>query len=383
VIARELLQWDGVGAWAVVKQTRPVDSRFVAAIDEFDRTLDAARDAGSDAASCASELAPIARRIVEESARLGEPEDLISLAFSPQLASRGIDVFEDGAREAGLILQESAVEVARAHDTGYPNARVMALAGLATALNEVGRHAEAEAAARDALDVHEAASGPLRLFGVAAAATARLALAQAAAARGDARSSEAALRRALEEATVGSGPASKGAVQARYQLVTLLERQRRLDESARLVAEDLPRVVAISDLAPGNRNLLAWTVVRVSGLAAVDYESALSLIEPAVAVAPEDAALLNTLGVALYRCGRDEEAIARLSASHERNSAPDGAGAQPADLAFLALAHRRIGNGEAAATWLGAFLKRMNKLGPDAGPENQGFFAEVETAFDA
>ena len=74
------------------------------------------------------------------------------------------------------------------------------------------------------------------------------------------------------------------------------------------------------------------------------------MAEAAIAGSPPDQKRfgLNTLGAALYRAGRSDEAIARLD---ESVKASGGNGA-PADWVFLAMAHHKKGNGEEARRWL-------------------------------
>ena len=73
------------------------------------------------------------------------------------------------------------------------------------------------------------------------------------------------------------------------------------------------------------------------------------MAEAAVAGYPADQkrSALNTLGAALYRAGRIDEAIARLD---ERVEAFGGG--FPADWAFLAMAHHKKGHAEEARRWL-------------------------------
>jgi tetratricopeptide (TPR) repeat protein len=71
-------------------------------------------------------------------------------------------------------------------------------------------------------------------------------------------------------------------------------------------------------------------------------------------VAADQANALNTLGVALYRAGRFEEAIKRLDERVRINNVPE-------DWAFLAMAHHRLGNYDEPRRWLA-------KLGPSPSP---------------
>jgi serine/threonine protein kinase/WD40 repeat protein len=70
-----------------------------------------------------------------------------------------------------------------------------------------------------------------------------------------------------------------------------------------------------------------------------DPVQALGLIQRAVALSPDDATLLNTLGVVLYRNGRLEKARATL----ERSLAAGRGEADAFDLFFLAICHARLG----------------------------------------
>ena len=63
-------------------------------------------------------------------------------------------------------------------------------------------------------------------------------------------------------------------------------------------------------------------------------------------MAPDDAPILNTLGVAEYRVGRYEDALATLTRSNDLLDAPNYA-----DLAFLAMANRQLGRVEEAHAW--------------------------------
>jgi hypothetical protein len=58
---------------------------------------------------------------------------------------------------------------------------------------------------------------------------------------------------------------------------------------------------------------------------------------------------LNTLGIALYRAGRFEEAIQRLE---EAIQARGGGQGHPEDWPFLAMAHHRLGHRDQARRWL-------------------------------
>jgi WD40 repeat protein/tetratricopeptide (TPR) repeat protein len=114
---------------------------------------------------------------------------------------------------------------------------------------------------------------------------------------------------------------------------------------------------------PGLVNTLAWTCV-LAPEALADPGEPVRLAEKAVADQPGGAGVGNTLGVALYRAGKFEEAIRRLNEAGKRRAdarkkQAAGAGASPAegpfaawDWLFLAMAHQRLGHTTEARAWL-------------------------------
>jgi tetratricopeptide (TPR) repeat protein len=80
------------------------------------------------------------------------------------------------------------------------------------------------------------------------------------------------------------------------------------------------------------------------------------------------AAVLNTLGAALYRAGRFDEAIRRLQEGIQLRNGRSVA----QDWAFLAMAHFRLGHRDEARRWLDRFRARP----PVADPAK--FWNELE-----
>jgi WD40 repeat protein/Tfp pilus assembly protein PilF len=77
---------------------------------------------------------------------------------------------------------------------------------------------------------------------------------------------------------------------------------------------------------------------------------------------------LNTLGAALYRAGRYDEAIRRLDEAAQAR----GGASKPEDWGFLAMAHHRLGHPDEARRW----LDRLREHQPSADPAQ--FWAELE-----
>jgi WD40 repeat protein/serine/threonine protein kinase len=98
---------------------------------------------------------------------------------------------------------------------------------------------------------------------------------------------------------------------------------------------------------PAQANTVAWYRVLAPD-AVADHEALVRLAEAALAGHPERGRarsdVLKTLGAALYRAGQFEEAIRRLDESIQTR----GDGGDPRGLAFLALAHHRLGHRDEA-----------------------------------
>jgi WD40 repeat protein len=148
---------------------------------------------------------------------------------------------------------------------------------------------------------------------------------------------------------------------------------------ARLEADDdldpALRATAVSlALARGDQlnylNSEAWGTVRQAGRPPAELAEALRKAELVARLRPDDYGFLNTLGVAQYRAGRLEEAVATLRRCEEMYRERRGT-AHPIDVAVLAMARRRLGKDEEAR----ADLERMRAL--LGAPEHA---ADVETA---
>lgn len=100
-------------------------------------------------------------------------------------------------------------------------------------------------------------------------------------------------------------------------------------------------------------NFVAWTCVLAPD-AVEDYEPVVALSEKAVHAKPENDQYLNTLGAILYRAGRYDEAIERLTELDRRRETADGAvQSSPAyTWYFLAMAHQKAGNEDQAREYL-------------------------------
>jgi len=104
-------------------------------------------------------------------------------------------------------------------------------------------------------------------------------------------------------------------------------------------------LIALAEQQPEDWNRLnnaSWTAASHPGLEPSAYLRAVRLAEGACRLDPNNGLSLNTLGVARYRAGRYQDAVADLSRSLKLN-APRFGGPTPSDLAFLAMARHKLG----------------------------------------
>jgi tetratricopeptide (TPR) repeat protein len=109
-------------------------------------------------------------------------------------------------------------------------------------------------------------------------------------------------------------------------------------------------------------NDVAWACALGPG-ATPDPGVPVRLAEVALRDGPESFRdiYLNTLGAALYRAGRYDEAIRRLQEGIERR----GGASLPEDWPFLAMAHHRLGHQSEARRWLDKLREHRPNESPD------------------
>jgi WD40 repeat protein len=133
---------------------------------------------------------------------------------------------------------------------------------------------------------------------------------------------------------------------------------------------------------PNHLNNLGWSQVRQPGRGKSAYALALRQARRACELEPDNWHFLNTLGVAQYRVGQYQEAVATLARS-DKVSVERTRESTPADLAFLALAHARLGQDREAR----AVLERLRQLMAGqrwaGNAEARGFLAEAEAGLQA
>jgi Flp pilus assembly protein TadD len=114
---------------------------------------------------------------------------------------------------------------------------------------------------------------------------------------------------------------------------------------------------------------VSWRVVASADAAPNSYATALRQAQIACRLKADDWACLNTLGVALYRNGRFQEAMDALLRSDHIYSVTKK-GHRPTDLAFLAMAQFQLGRKEKARALLNE-LRLLMKQPQWSGDEDE------------
>jgi WD40 repeat protein len=166
-----------------------------------------------------------------------------------------------------------------------------------------------------------------------------------------------------------------------YQFKDELIEQLRVDSthSEPVRAAALAIIEPLAD-DPEPLDVLSWGVVRAADGRRDDYLRALHRAEAAVRLAPENGTYAKTLGVALYRIGRYEQALEALRRATALNTA-NGSRSTPAEVAFVAMAHHRLGHAVEARAGLDALRIRMRD--PEAAKDQDSqIFHEAEALID-
>jgi WD40 repeat protein/predicted Ser/Thr protein kinase len=139
-------------------------------------------------------------------------------------------------------------------------------------------------------------------------------------------------------------------------------------------------VTVICGLLLGQAETVAFGYAMV-GVSNIRYELPLWQAKTACRLAPDDGEYWNTLGILQYGAGKYQEALATLERADKLNSRSKR-GRQPADLAFLAMSHFKLGQKEKAQTEL-AELRQLMKQPRWSAPRHgsnweQSFFEKAE-----
>jgi serine/threonine protein kinase/Flp pilus assembly protein TadD len=137
------------------------------------------------------------------------------------------------------------------------------------------------------------------------------------------------------------------------------EAEQALLQALALVRADIDKVVATGGYArqlASIHNDLAWLRATRPDEPFRNVPAALESARQAVALDPKIGNYWNTLGVAQFRAGQCQEAVATLHKSMELRRGGDSL-----DWFFLAMAHERLGNHDEAANWHRRAVEWMDK----------------------
>lgn len=143
-------------------------------------------------------------------------------------------------------------------------------------------------------------------------------------------------------------------------------------EQAKATCRKALELNATNESAVGALNAHAWELATSADLSRRDATLTVQLAERAVELAPNDADIRNTLGIALYRAGDHQRAVKELEKSVQL-----GDGGHAADYFFLAMAHHQLEEREAAQQWHEKAVKWMDEHASQ-DEELQRFRAEAE-----
>ncbi len=158
----------------------------------------------------------------------------------------------------------------------------------------------------------------------------------------------------------------------------MLKRVRNIDNITENVRQRTLSMLENFQEDPEWLNQWSWDVVRVPQRSDSDYSLAVQAAKKALTLREDDPAILNTLGAALYRKGRIDEAIETLIQSSQRAQQEFG-GDQPADHAFLAMAYAVDGKMERAEQHRRQFARLVSIL---TRQQNTTAVAELATLLE-
>jgi tetratricopeptide (TPR) repeat protein len=152
--------------------------------------------------------------------------------------------------------------------------------------------------------------------------------------------------------------------QERWRLMVTLGRKREAREACEQIVRRNPEDASM-------HNAFAWFLATCPETRFRDPGQAVRLAKRAMELAPLAGGYWNTLGVAHYRAGDWQAAIAALTKSMELNNGGDST-----DWIFLAMAHWQLGDREQARQWYGRAAQALDKQKPPSA-ELRRFRAEA------
>jgi WD40 repeat protein len=160
-----------------------------------------------------------------------------------------------------------------------------------------------------------------------------------------------------------------------YDVINELQTDKTIAEPVRKIALQIANYRKRGE--PNKLNGESWQVVSSPDSDPNAYQQALAKAEKAISLDPNDLNILNTLGVAQYRVGDYENAVATLTRC-EKSRADNHLEPAPENVAFLAMSLHKLDRADEAK----AALERLRSLCKEEGfaedQEAQAFLAEAE-----
>lgn len=135
-------------------------------------------------------------------------------------------------------------------------------------------------------------------------------------------------------------------------LITAIRTTPEIDDEIRADA------IAVAGLRVEDARLLnkkSWAILSRRDRTAADYEKALRWIRRAAELKPDNGAIANTLGVGLYRMGKNDEALKLLRFDSKELRM------QPIDWAYVALCEHKLGHDNESHVAFGTMLAKLER----------------------
>jgi tetratricopeptide (TPR) repeat protein len=276
--------------------------------------------------------------VLAERRRRFPDEDEFSALFADQLFAPLIGyVNEAGLNQHSLLAYREVLRISRSSDILHIDKRAQAPYLVSRNLEVLGEHVEGEALARESIALGlDRRSRAFDRGGRVASVLGSHLLGQ--------RRFEEAEKWLLEGYQLLWEPAQEAGANARNAWERLVRLYLTWGRADRLVPH-VQRVIEARP-APGSLEVASRGVLVHPGLPASLYEAAFEAARLAVELAPDDHRIAGTLGMAHYRMGRFDAALALLKRSEELQ--PPDAATSPESLAFEALARHALGDAAGA-----------------------------------
>jgi len=124
----------------------------------------------------------------------------------------------------------------------------------------------------------------------------------------------------------------------------------------------------------------SWLIAREPAHERAAYELALKATAAYLAEEPDEFQVVTTRGILEYRLDRFEAALATLKRSDAHFTEKEGG--SPADVSFIALAHKRLGHDDEARTAFGRLRELMKNEDFASHGTARAFLAEAEALID-